>query len=156
MRTSQVGDRVQIHYVQTFGDGSVRSSRTGAGEPLEVTVGTDHRRLPGLGAGLVGLAEGQVVALDVPAERAFGPTDPARVKRVDRARFAADETLSPGTRTRMRLGRGRSRTVRVVEVGDQLVVVDLNHPRSGLSVHLEVELVTILETTVTEPDHRGA
>jgi FKBP-type peptidyl-prolyl cis-trans isomerase 2 len=154
MRTSHVGDRVRVHYVQTFEDGSVRSSRTDGGEPLEVTVGTDPRRLPGLGAGLVGLAEGQIVTLNVPAERAFGPTDPERVKRVARARFDADKNLAPGLRTRMRLSRGRSRTVRVVEVGDQLVVVDLNHPHSGQSVRLEVEVVEILETVV-ETDHWG-
>lgn len=153
MRTSQFGDRVQVHYTQTFEDGAVRSSRAD-GRPLEVTVGTDHRRLPGLGAGLVGLAEGQVVTLDVPAERAFGPTDPARVKPVARARFAADEPLEPGRRSRMRLTGGRSRTVRIVEVSDRLVVVDLNHPRSGLSVRVEVELVAIVEAA-TEADHWG-
>ena len=132
----------------------MRSSRTSGDTPLELTVGTDHRYLPGLGLGLVGLTEGQVVTLDVPAERAFGLADPARVKRVARARFAADEALAPGLRTRMRVGGGRSRTVRVVEVSDDLVVVDLNHPRSGLSVHMEVELVAISES-VTEAEHWG-
>jgi peptidylprolyl isomerase len=144
VRTTQVGDRVTVHYVQTFEDGSVRSSRA-AGRPLEVTVGTDHRRLPALGLGLLGLTEGQVVVLDVPAERAYGLHDPQRVKRVTRERFAADENVVPNRRARMRLSRGRTRTVRVLEVWDGAVVVDLNHPRSGLSMRLEVELVAILE-----------
>ncbi len=150
MRTTQVGDRVQVHYVQTFEDGSVRSSRAG-GRPLEVTVGTDHRRLPALGLGLLGLTAGQVVVLDVPAERAYGLHDPQRVKRVTRARFGAD--IAPDRRARMRLSRGRARVVRVLEVSNDVVVVDLNHPRSGQSMRLEVELVTILEVAGT--DHRG-
>jgi len=145
MRRSQLGDRVQVHYVQRFPDGSVRSSRTDEGAALEVTVGTDHRRLPGLGLGLVGLAEGQVVTLDVPAERAYGLSDPERIKRVTRARFAADEDVVPGRRARMRLSRGRARTVRILEVRGDDVVIDLNHPRSGQSVRLEVELVAVLE-----------
>jgi FKBP-type peptidyl-prolyl cis-trans isomerase 2 len=33
-------------------------------------------------------------------------------------------------------------------------VVDLNHPRSGQSVHLEVELLAILEST-PEAQHWG-
>jgi FKBP-type peptidyl-prolyl cis-trans isomerase SlpA len=144
MRTSQVGDRVRVHFVQNFEDGSVRSSRDGAGEALELTVGTDHRRLPGLSLELVGLAEGQVVTLDIPAERAYGLTTPDRIKRVARSRFAADEDVAPGRRARMKLTRGRRRTVRVVEVSESAVIVDLNHPRSGQSVHLEVELVSIL------------
>jgi FKBP-type peptidyl-prolyl cis-trans isomerase 2 len=111
-------------------------------------AGTEHRRLPGLGQGLFGLTEGQVVALDVPAERAYGFPDPERIKRVTRARFV-DEDLVPGQRIRMRLSRGRSRMVRIVEAFGSVVVVDLNHPRCGQSVHLEVELVAILDA----PDH---
>lgn len=151
MRTTQVGDRVQVHYVQTFENGSVRSSRT-AGPPLDVTVGTDHRRLPALGLGLLGLTAGQVVVLDVPAERAYGLHDPQRVKRVSRARFEADKDIVPNQRARMRLSRGRTRVVRVLEVGDGAVVVDLNHPQSGLSMRLEVELVAVLEAAA---DHWG-
>jgi FKBP-type peptidyl-prolyl cis-trans isomerase 2 len=145
MRTSRVGDRVRVHFVQTFQDGSVRSSRTGKGGPLELTVGTDNRRLPGLGLGLVGMAEGQVVALDVPAEHAYGPTSTDLIKRVSRERFAADEDVGPGRRARMRLRRGGARTVRVVEVSGSSVVVDLNHPRSGQAVRVQVELIAILE-----------
>ena len=47
MRTAQPGDRVQVHYVIRSQDGSVASSRDRT--PLELTVGTDHRRLPAPG-----------------------------------------------------------------------------------------------------------
>jgi FKBP-type peptidyl-prolyl cis-trans isomerase 2 len=135
---------VRVHFVQRFEDGSVRSSRAGGRPAVELTVGTDHRRLPGLGLALVGLAEGKVVGLDIPAERAYGLSDASLVKRVSRARFAVDEDVTPGRRVRMKLRSGRRRTVRVVEVSDSAVVVDLNHARSGQSVRVEVELVAIL------------
>lgn len=151
MRRCHAGDRVRVHYVLRFQDGTVRSSA--GGPPLEVTVGTDHRRLPGLGLGLFGLTAGQAVAPEVPAERAYGPHDPGRVRRVSRARFA-DGDVVPGRRARMRLSRGRGRRVRIVEVFGDVVVVDLNHPRCGQSVRLEVELVTILEAAAGA-DHRG-
>ena len=61
MRTSQIGDRVRVHYAKKYEDGSVRSSRTRGDAPLELTVGTDHPRLPGLGTGLVGLTEGETI-----------------------------------------------------------------------------------------------
>jgi len=150
MRRCQTGDRVRVHYVLRFQDGTTRSSRT-AGVALKVTVGTEHRLLPGLGQGLFGLTEGQVVTLDVPAEAAFGLRDPDRVRRVSRARFA-DGDVVPGRLSHMRLSRGRSRRVRIVEVFGDSVVVDLNHPRCGQSVRLEVELVAILEEAA-ETDH---
>ncbi len=153
MQTSQIGDRVRAHYVKRFADGSVSSSRIRGDAPLEVTIGTAHPRLPGLGAGLVGLAEGQTVTVHVPAEEAHGMPDPSRIRRVDRARFPADEQLTTGRRVQMRLTRGRTRRVRVLEVLGQVVVVDTNHPRSGLSVDLEVELVAII-TATSEVEHQ--
>ena len=153
MRRCRVGDRVQVHYVLRFQGGTVRSSRAAEVPPLEVIVGTDHRLLPGLGRGLFDLTAGQVVALDVPAERAYGSHDPDRIKRVSRARFADGDAV-PGRRARMRLSRGRSRRVRIVEVFGDSVVVDLNHPLCGQSVRLEVELMAILGAA-TEADHKG-
>lgn len=153
MQTSQPGDRVRVHYVKRFPDGTVWSSRARGDTPLEVVVGTTHPRLPGLGTALVGLAEGQTVTVRVPGEVAHGAYDPARVRRVDRARFPADEHVVAGRRAWMRLGRGRTRRVRVVEVLAGVVVVDLNHPRCGQAVELEVDVVAI--TTGPEVGHWG-
>jgi FKBP-type peptidyl-prolyl cis-trans isomerase 2 len=94
MRTVQQGDRVQVHYVKRLQDGSVVSSRGRA--PLELTVGTDHPRLPGLGLALVGLAAGASTTLSVPPERAYGPPDPARVHCLARTRFQPDQPLATG------------------------------------------------------------
>ena len=144
MKLSQLGDRVEVHYVKRFEDGSVRSSRQRGDDPLVMTVGARHPRLPGLEAELVGLAEGGTVTLTVPPERAYGMPDPGRVRRVSRDRFRDGEQLVAGRRVRMRGTGGRPRVVRVVEVRGRVVVVDVNHPRSGQAVVLEVELVTIL------------
>ena len=46
VKTTQSGDRVLVHYVKRFEDGSATSSRVRDGDPLELTVGTDHRPLP--------------------------------------------------------------------------------------------------------------
>jgi peptidylprolyl isomerase len=153
MRTSQLGDRVQVHYVKRFEDGSVKSSRE-RGDPIELTVGARHPRLPGLGSELVGLAPGKTVTVAVPAERAYGATDPDKVRRVSRGRFREDEVLVAGRRFRMRGSGGRPRVVRVVEVRGREVVVDTNHPRSGQAVVIEVELVSIVSTTA-ESGHWG-
>lgn len=153
MRMSQLGDSVQVHYVKRFADGAVRSSRARGGAPVGLTLGAGHPRLPGLGDALVGLAEGGTATVAVPAGRAHGPADPGRVRRVSRDRFGGQE-LVPGGRARMRVGPGRVRVVRVVEVRGPAVVVDLNHPRCGQAVVLEVELVAILADPAAA-DHRG-
>src|SRR5947209_752561 len=94
MQTVQQGDRVKVHYVKRFEDGSVASSRQRV--PIEMTVGIDHPRLPGLGLALVGLAPGTNTTVRVPPERAYGPLDPSRIHRWARTRFPKDQSLPIG------------------------------------------------------------
>ncbi len=147
MRTAQHGDRVRVHYVKRWQDGSVAGSR----EPVELTVGTGHPRLPGLGAELVGLAPGQATTLAVPAERAHGLPDPARVRRWPRGRFPAGASLRPGKLVRVTNAQGRHRLVRVLEVTGKAVVVDANHPRAGQRLEMDVQLVAICEAGAAGP-----
>jgi peptidylprolyl isomerase len=141
MQTAQQGDCVQVHYVKRLQDGFVASSRGDA--PLEVTVGVDHPRLPGLGLSLVGLAPGEQTRLSVPAERAYGLPDPRRVRRLSRTRLPGDAAIAVGKRLRVTDSRGRRRLVRIVAVHERMVVVDANHPWAGQAVELEVELIAI-------------
>jgi len=134
------GDRALVHYSKCFQDGSIVSSRGRA--PAEVTVGLAHPRLPGLGLALVGLAVGESRTLVVPARRAYGPYDPARVYRLARTRFAAGQALHAGTWVQVQ-GGGRRRRVRVVEVRANTVVVDANRRWAGQSMELEVTVFAI-------------
>ncbi len=142
MRTVQQGDRVQVHYVKRLRDGRKASSR----EPLQLTVGIDHPRLPGLGSALVGLTVGQLRTLTVPAEQAYGLPDPARVHRWSRQRFPKEATLQAGKLIRFRDGQGRHRRVRILEVNSKVVVVDANHPWAGQTLEVEVMLLGFVES----------
>jgi len=152
MQTAQLGDRVRVHYVKRLQDGSVASSRDRA--PLELTVGTDDPRLPGLGLALVGLAPGTRTTVRVPPERAYGAPDPTRVHRWARTRFPADQPLLVGQWVWVQNAGGRRRSVRILEVRGGLVVVDTNHRAAGQAMDLEVELVGI-RAPGAGPDARG-
>jgi carbon storage regulator CsrA len=141
MRTAQQGDRVQVHYVKRLRDGRKASSRA----PLPLTVGTDHPRLPGLGAALVGLSAGQLRRLTVAAEQAYGMPDPARIHRWSRQRFPTEATLRTGKLIRFTDEQGRRRRVRILEADSKVVVVDANHPWAGQTLELEVTLLGFLE-----------
>jgi FKBP-type peptidyl-prolyl cis-trans isomerase 2 len=141
MQIVQRGDRVQVHYVKRFQDGSVISSRERG--PLSVTVGIDHPRLPGLGLALVGLVPGGQVTVSVSPEQAHGLSDPTRVRRWARARFPKDQPLQAGKWVPVQVREGRCRLVRIVEVNERMVVVDTNHRRAGQAMELQVELVGI-------------
>src|SRR5439155_899390 len=78
------------------------------------------------GSALVGLALGESLALTVPPERGHGAYDPARVRRWPRRKFPEDALLQPGKLMRWTDGRGRRRLVRILQVGDGVVLVDCN------------------------------
>ena len=141
MRITQPGDHVQVHYVKRFQDGSVASSR--GRPPLEMIVGTDHPRLPGLGMGLVGLAAGESTKLRVAPEDAYGLRDPNKVRRVSRTRFQPDQLFKVGKMLRVTDRKGKPHLVRVLETRTKVVVVDTNHPWAGQVLEMEVQLVTI-------------
>ncbi|MBV9122678.1 MAG: FKBP-type peptidyl-prolyl cis-trans isomerase [Planctomycetes bacterium] len=141
MPTAQSGDRVQVHYVKRFEDGSVVSSRKRA--PLEMTIGVNDPRLPGLGLALVGLAPGACTTVRVPAEHAYGPSDPTRIRRWARTRFPKDQPLPIGQWVRVSNSQGRQRLVRILKVQGPMVVVDTNHRKAGQALELEVELLGI-------------
>jgi FKBP-type peptidyl-prolyl cis-trans isomerase 2 len=141
MRIAQQGDRVQVHYVKRLRDGRKATSR----EPLQLTVGIDHPRLPGLGAALVGLTAGEAATLTVPPELAYGLSDPMRIRSWSRRRFPRDATLQVGKLVRFMDEQGRRRRVRILEANGKMVVVDVNHPWAGQTLELEVKLLGFLE-----------
>jgi len=151
MQTAQPGDRVQVHYVKRFQDGSRASSRRHA--PLEVTVGVDHPRLPGLGLALVGLAPGARTTVQVPPQSPNRAADP-RVRRCARTRFPQDRPLVVGQWVRVQDQQGRRRSVRILEVLDKTVIVDTNHRSVAQTLELEVELVGIHAVRTDNPAAR--
>jgi FKBP-type peptidyl-prolyl cis-trans isomerase 2 len=139
-----MGDRVRVRYLKRSQDGSVALARSRTA--VEVVVGVDHPRLPGLGLALVGLSSGEVATVRVPAGQGHPPADPARVHRWARARFPKDQPLAAGQWVPFENSRGRRRLVRVVEVGARTVVVDTNTRWAGRALELEVQLLAVLGT----------
>ncbi len=151
MRVIQQGDKVQVHYVKVFQDGSTLSSH--GKSPMELTVGIDHPRLPGLGLKLVGLAVGESRTIVVPARDAYGPFNPKRVRRMARWRFAEHEDLCVGQWVRVWDRQCRRRLVRIVTIGEETVVVDANHRWADQSVELEVRVISIRGTEKVSNTH---
>jgi len=141
MRVIERGDKVQVYYVKVFQDGSTVSSHGKA--PTELTVGTDHARLPGLGLVLVGLAVGDSGTFFVPARDAYGPFNPKLIRRMARWRFAEHEDLCVGQWVRVWDRQCRRRLVRIVTIGEETLIVDANHRWAGQSLKLEVRVISI-------------
>lgn len=135
------GDTVRIHYTGTLNDGEVFDSSSGR-EPLEFTVGSGQI-IPGLDAALPGMEVGEKKTVEVPVDEAYGPVDPGNRQAVPRAEIPDHIPLDPGTQLQLQSPQGQVMPVTVVEVTDENVTLDANHPLAGRDLTFNIELVEI-------------
>ena len=101
-------------------------------KPAEFTLG-DGNLLPGFEEFLIGLTTGDHKTFTVPAEKAFGQTNPQNIQEMKRSSFAVDMPLSPGL---------------VVSFAD--VMVDFNHPLAGKDLEFEVQILSVTDANSVE------
>ena len=144
------GKVVRVHYRLTGDDGTLLDSSEGQ-EPLTYLHGYDGL-LPGLERGIEGMEAGQRASVDLVAADAYGAHDPEAVIHASRDQFPEDLVLTPGLEVSARSDEG-TMTFRVVEVSDQGVVLDGNHPLAGQNLHFDVNVLEVREATAEEIAH---
>ncbi|GBD42643.1 FKBP-type peptidyl-prolyl cis-trans isomerase SlyD [bacterium HR40] len=135
------GDRVTVHYTGRLDDGTVFDTSEGR-EPIAFTLGAGQV-IPGFERAIEGMEEGEIRTFTVPAEEAYGPHRPELVHRIARSEVPPQVELDPGARLEARDRAGNRVLLTVVEVTDEEVVLDANHPLAGMDLTFEVEVVRI-------------
>src|SRR5262249_40138888 len=108
--------------------------------PLRYTHG--QREIPpGLEQALLGLHAGDRKAVTVAPEDGFGPIDPEAIAEVPKASIPSD-ALVVGTAL-IAKGPEGERRVRVREIRDESVVLDLNHPLAGKTLYFDVQVLRV-------------
>ena len=133
----QVADglKVTLEYTLTLPDKTVADSNVGQA-PFSYTQG-GHQIVPGLEKALTGMKAGQSKRVEVPAEQAYGAYDKNARATVDKANVPPN--VQPGTLLRSSDGR----TVKVLEVQEKSVVLDLNHPLAGKNLTFDVKVLKV-------------
>ncbi|EKF17995.1 FKBP-type peptidyl-prolyl cis-trans isomerase [Nitratireductor pacificus] len=142
MSQIKTGDVVRIHYTGTLTDGSQFDSSAGR-EPLEFQVGSGQI-IPGLDRQVQGMAVGVSATLTVPAAEAYGPRDETRVQVVPRSAMPPELQLTRGTSLQATTQDGGQIALTVIDLTDQDVTVDANHPLAGQDLIFQVEVVEIV------------
>jgi len=135
------GDTVRIHYTGTLTDGQTFDSSEGR-DPLEFTVGSGQI-IPGLDAAMPGMEVGEKKTVEIAADDAYGQPDPNAQQAVPRAEIPDDIPLDLGTQLQVQTPQGQVMPVTVVEVTEEQVTLDANHPLAGKDLTFNIELVEI-------------
>jgi FKBP-type peptidyl-prolyl cis-trans isomerase SlyD len=148
----EISDRkvVSIHYTLTNNDGDVLDTSRGD-EPLAYIHGAGNI-IAGLENALAGKRAGDRLNVTVEPEQGYGLHDAAMVQRVPRSAFEGIDTIEPGMQFHAETADGLH-TVMVVDVDEDTVVVDGNHPMAGKTLNFDVEIAGVREATTDELDH---
>jgi FKBP-type peptidyl-prolyl cis-trans isomerase SlyD len=134
------GAIIRLEYTMRDDAGAVLDA-SADGEPLVFTQG-EHQIIPGLERAVAGMGVGEERRVSVAAEDAYGPVDPDAVAEVPREAIPADAQRA-GQQIVARGPDGSTRVVRIKELREATVVLDLNHPFAGMVLHFAVRVVGI-------------
>lgn len=133
------GDVVRIHYTARLTDGTEFDSS--GREPLELEIGAGHV-IAGLDRRIDGMTVGERSTVTVPAVEGYGLRDEAQVRTVPRS--AVPEDTEVGTRLQARTRDGNKIALVVLNLDDEQVTVDANHPLAGQDLVFEIEVVEVV------------
>ncbi len=151
--TIQPNAYVVIDYSLHDDDGDLLDASEGeGGEPI-VYVHGYGMLVPGLEAALVGLAAGDEREVVVPAASGYGERDDELVLELDRAEFPDPAKVKVGDEFVAESPDGDEMAMEVVEVKDDLVIVDANHPLAGVTLHYQVKVRSVRDATEEEVHH---
>lgn len=161
MATAKKGDKVLINYTGTLEDGSVFDSTIqesgccddnsdccdddGCGcetGPMEITIGNEDF-FPQIEEALIGMAPGEKKSVTIPAEDAFGEYDEEEVFSISREQLTGDIAPEVGMELELTGDDDEPVEVTVVEVTEDTITVDANHPLAGEDITYEIELLEI-------------
>jgi len=142
MAQAKRGDNVKISFKGKLEDDSVFAN-TDDSEPLEFMLG-EGRILPGIENAVEGMNVGESKSVKVPPEEAYGEREEGLVETIGRDEFPKEVEPKVGQQFKVPQQTGEPVVVRVVDVSEQSVTLDGNHPLAGRELTLDLELLEII------------
>ncbi len=143
---------VTIHYTLTNDQGDeLDTSRGDDREPLSYLEGAQNI-IGGLESALNEKASGDKVKVSVAPADGYGEVNEELVQPVPRSAFEGVDAIEPGMQFQAQTP-GGPQVVRVVEVNEETVTIDANHPLAGETLHFDVEVIEVREPSDEEKEH---
>lgn len=142
---------VTLHYVLREvlrdADGQLLDDSRARQQPLEYLHG-HHNIVAGLERALEGQAAGAELSVTLMPADAYGLRDEALVREVGRDAFPVSD-LAPGMRFQTP-GDAGPEIVTVIEVRDDSVLIDTNHPLAGHTLRYALQVLSVRDATRAE------
>ncbi len=142
MAQAKSGDTVKIHFTGKMQDDTVIETSQERG-PLEFKIG-EGDVLSGLEQGVIGMQTGDKKSITISPEEAFGQPREDLIVDLNKNEIPKGIKLAVGIHLSIQAADGQDFKVKVVDVKEDTVTLDANHPLAGATIIFDVELVEIV------------
>ena len=141
MQQVKIGDAVSVHYHGKLTNGTTFDSSEGR-EPLQFTAGSGQV-IKGFDDAVIDMLVGDKKTVNIPVEHAYGPRNEEMLITYPISDFPAEMQPAIGMEIQMGDNEGNVFPVVIVEIENDMVVLDANHPLAGEDLIFEIEIVSI-------------
>ncbi|MFT5257823.1 MAG: FKBP-type peptidyl-prolyl cis-trans isomerase 2 [Polaribacter sp.] len=137
---------VKVNYTGKLADGQVFDSSEGK-EPIEFTLG-QGQLIPGFEKGLIDMKLNEKKTISMPKEDAYGEINEALIQEVKKSELPQEMEPKVGMGLVSKSPDGQEMNLMVIEVKEESIVIDGNHPLAGKDLIFDLEVVEIKATEV--------
>lgn len=134
------GSQVELECTGSLEDGTIVISTQQEGKPFAFKVG-ENQILPAFEEQIMGMSEGEEKSFTLEPAKAYGDHNPALIQ--DIGRDGMPEDVQEGMMVAMQSPQGQQIPAQVVEVTDEKISLDLNHPLAGKTLNFQVKLTSV-------------
>lgn len=138
MTTPNNGDTVTIDYVLKRTDGEIVGNTQEVG-PQQIQLGSGQI-FPAIEEALTSMEVGDQQSVAIASDNAFGPRQEALVIDIPRGNLPPEPAPEPGMALQAQSPEGQPMTLYILEVSEETVKADGNHPLAGEDLTFDVTL----------------
>jgi FKBP-type peptidyl-prolyl cis-trans isomerase 2 len=139
---------IKVNYTGKLSNGQIFDTSEGK-EPIEFVLG-QGRLIPGFEKGLIDMKLNEKKTIEIAKDQAYGDVNDNLIQEIKKTELPQDMEPKVGMGLVSKSPDGKEINLMVVEVKDESIVIDGNHPLAGHDLIFDVEVVEIKETVITE------
>lgn len=136
-------NKVRVHYTVNLDDGTECDSSKES-DPLEFTIGNEEI-IPGVEDAVKGMEEGEQKEVTIPPDQGYGERNEEAIMDIPNDQLPDDVDPQVGMVLQAQTQDGGTLKLQIVEVNDDSVKVDANHPLAGQNLNFQLQLVEVVD-----------
>ena len=146
MNQVTVNSKVKVHYTGKLANGEVFDTSDGK-EPIEFTLG-QGQLIPGFEKGLIDMKLNEKKTINMTKDEAYGEVNETLIQEVKKTDLPQDMEPKVGMGLVSKSPEGQEINLMVVEVKEETIVIDGNHPLAGRDLVFDLEVVEITASEI--------